>query len=120
MDFTLILNPPISVKGRFALKWKFNLRMFWIITLFLAGLLLGFYILQLNDMAKTSFLIEEYEKEISLLSQKNKMLEIYFAKVNSLENRERLIKNLGFEPVDKIHYIRIIETDIAARPSVSW
>lgn len=115
MNLSLILNPPIRIRDKISLKWGFILKMFWVILLILIVLLFGIYIFQISAISKNSFLVEQYQKEIISSSEKNQNLEIYLASTDSLEEREKLIKNLGFEPVDKIHYIRIIETKIATK-----
>lgn len=87
---------------------RLNFAAVWILCLLCAVALLGLYIFQINKMAESSYLIENYEKNLGELTQENKSLEINFAQLNSSENIESLVKNLNFEKVEKIHYIRIL------------
>jgi len=66
-------------------------------------------------MAKRNSLVESYEFEIEQIYEQNKDLEITFSQKNSLKNSENLLKDLNFEKVTKIDYIRILETAVAAK-----
>lgn len=79
------------------------------------GFLLIFYLFQINGVAKTSFLISKYEKEISNFSKENKELEISFSQHNFLTDLEIHLKNLNYVNVDKIHYIQVLEGGVAVK-----
>lgn len=87
----------------------------WIFTFFIVVSLLFFYIFQVNEMTKASLLIPVYEKQIAELSQENKTLKIYFSKANSLKNISSLAKELNFEPIGRIHYIKILEGAVVTK-----
>lgn len=62
-------------------------------------------------LAKDSYVLSEYQQEISKLSQKNKQLEIAFFKRNSLKNKE-VLEGQNFVKVDEVDYIRIPEASV--------
>lgn len=85
-----------------------------LIALLIIGLL-GFYVFQANAEISERFLIKEYDKKIQELSKENKVLEIGFAKNGSLDRMKELASSLGLEKVDKIHYIKVVETQVVAK-----
>ena len=97
------------------LKWKFGLKIFWIITSTLFLGLSVFYIFQVNCLAQEVFLIKNYEGKLSQLSENNETLEIQWAQSSSLENVENYLQNQNFEKATKIKYIRILESSIAKK-----
>lgn len=112
MNNALILNPPISIKG---LSLKLNLRVFWILSSVLLASLLAFYIFQVNTVIKNSYLIKNYDKSLSTLSQENNNLKINFSQSNSLDNLEEQILNLNFEKVGEMKYIQILGSEVATK-----
>jgi len=112
MNNTSILNFPISIIRALPLKLKFNLKLFWVLSLILILILLIFYIFQFNVLTSTSYKIQNSQKKINEFSVENENLEIRLAKLNSLANIETLIKEFNFERVEKIHYIKILESQI--------
>jgi len=105
MNYTLILNPPISLKFRLNLI----LKIFWILNFISILAFLVFYIFQVNALVSETYLIQSYEKKLTDLSRENETLTIISAQVNSLDNIENKILEFGFEKVGKIHYIKISE-----------
>jgi len=97
------INLPIFLKFRSNLI----LKIFWIFNFILILVFLIFYLFQVNALVSETYLVQNYEKKLTELSQKNEILTINFFQANSLDNIEKLIKDLGFEKVDKIHYIKI-------------
>ena len=112
----LTLNSfPLFTKKRKVLKLNFSIfKLVLILLTFLSICSLFFYIFQINQMIKASYLIKIYEKEIEKLSEENKNLNLTFSQLNSLENLQPVIQKLGFEKVDKLDYIRL-ESSMAAR-----
>ncbi len=77
--------------------------------------LLGLYIFQVNAEISERFLIKECEQAKNDLFQENKILELGFSKDNSLEKIMKLAEGLNFEEIDKIHYIRVLNTQVVAK-----
>jgi len=113
MNNVLILNPPISFSFPLRIKQKYSLKNFLILNIILIVLLIGFCIFQVNSLITKGYLVQNYEKQLNDLTVENEGLEIKFGKINSLENIDTLVKNLNFEKVDKIYYIRILEGQMA-------
>lgn len=112
MNHTLTLNPQLAIKRHFTLKWKLNLRIFLLTAYILIIALCAFYIFQVNATIKGSYLLGENEEKISQFSRENKNLEIGLSQLNSLANIETLAKELSFEPVEKVHYIQVLESAV--------
>lgn len=115
MNNTLILNPSFSIKRYLSLRLKFNLKLFWMILFIFIFIFSIFCIFQITEMTKAGYLTETYEQEISQLLKENKVLEIASFQVGSLDNLESQIKNLNYEKVDKIHYIKVLESQIVTK-----
>ncbi|RLC35114.1 MAG: hypothetical protein DRZ76_01015 [Candidatus Nealsonbacteria bacterium] len=89
--------------------------MVWILCLLLVGFLLVSYIVQANQLTRTSFSIASYEEKLASVSQENEELEISLSQASSLANLESLLKSLNYVEVNKIHYIQLLEGQMAAR-----
>lgn len=74
-----------------------------------------FYIFQINAEVSERYLIQEYEKKTDELSKENKNLEVATTQVASLDKIVEQIASLNFEKTDKIHYIRVLETQVVAK-----
>lgn len=74
-----------------------------------------FYIFQVNAEVSERYLIQKYEKEINELSKENKSLEVGLAQVASLDKVVEQVASLNFEKIDRIHYIRVLETQVVAK-----
>jgi hypothetical protein len=73
---------------------------------------LAFYVFQISSVISQGYQIHNYQKKIDSFAEENKILEINSVKINSLGNVESQIQQLGFEKVDKIHYIQILESSV--------
>ena len=60
-------------------------------------------------MAKSSYLISQYKKDINYLSQESETIQANLYQTGSLENIDKLVMELNFEPVTKVHYIKVLE-----------
>jgi len=69
---------------------------------------LAFYIFQVTTVISEGYQLQSDQKKISDLSEENKILELNFTQVNSLQNIDSQIQNLGFEKVEKVDYIQIL------------
>jgi len=81
----------------------------------LVASLLAFYIFQVNTVVKNSYLIENFDKRLSTISQENNALEINFSQSNSLDSIEKQALNLNFEKVNDVKYIQILGSEVAAK-----
>jgi len=89
-----------------------NLRCVYFLGMAILFLSLSFYIYQVNAETTEKYSIQDYQKEISRLSQENKDLQINSAEVSSLETITQVINGLGFEKTEEIHYIQVIDTQV--------
>jgi hypothetical protein len=105
MEKSLTLNIATPIKFRL----NFNLRIFLTVSFILIITLLIFYVFQVNEMTAASYLIRNDEKKIAEFSNENKNLQISLSQTNSLENLERMIQGLGYEKVEKVKYIQVLE-----------
>ena len=78
-------------------------------------LLLIACVLQVNAYAQEVYLIKIYEKELRHISQENKILEIGFASVNSLENIGNYLKDSNFGKIKQAEYARVFEGTAMAK-----
>lgn len=115
MNNALILTFPISIKHFLILKQKFPLKALGILMSLTIFALLAFYIFQVNSVVTESYLAQDYQKKINETSRENGNLIINSAKINSLGNIEEGIKELGFEKVDKVYYLQILEEEFVTK-----
>lgn len=74
---------------------------------------LSFLIYELNAYTADIYFIHSSKKEMTQLSQENKIMEVELAKANSLWNIEKYAQN--FERAEKVEYIRILENTALAK-----
>ncbi|MDP1538920.1 MAG: hypothetical protein Q8M00_02715 [bacterium] len=109
---SLVSNFPISI-APIRLKLNLGLKFLWIFLLLIIFSLLIVSVYQLNVYTAEIYFIHNSEKKISQFSQENKILEINFAKANSLFNVGNYVQ--GFEKAGKIEYIRVLEGTVLAK-----
>jgi len=112
MNNTLTLNHPLIIKP---LKKLITLRLFWFLAVLSAAALLVFYVFQINAAVSERYSIQKYEKRTSEISRENQNLEISSAQTNSLDNVTAFLGELNFEKVNKIHYIRVLDTRVVTK-----
>lgn len=112
MNNARVLNFPTSLIGSLSLKLRFNLKIFWILSLILIICLSILYVFQINNLTSRAYQIKNSQREINKLSSQNEKLEIELAKSNSLTNIANLIEKFNFEKANKIHYIQILDNQI--------
>ncbi|PJE69476.1 MAG: hypothetical protein COU98_01830 [Candidatus Staskawiczbacteria bacterium CG10_big_fil_rev_8_21_14_0_10_38_10] len=108
MNHTIALNPYILLKN-FTLGKKINLKMFWVFNFVIIISLLVFYVLQVNEITRESYLIKNHLETLENLSQESKVFEINFAQNSSLENIKKMAEELNFGKVDRVKYIQVLE-----------
>jgi len=111
----IAIRQPYLIIKPLNLRWIFNLRIFIILLSGLIFFLLFFYIFQVNKLTSDNYLISSQEKTLADISKENKALEIDSNQVNSLANIDNLAKNFGFEKVNKITYVKVLEGSMAAK-----
>jgi hypothetical protein len=82
---------------------------FWL-TVFVILPLLGFYLFQMGELVKETYLVNQYQGQLRELSEKNLQLEEKINSLLSLESMEKEIKELNFVEVSKIKYIPISDS----------
>jgi hypothetical protein len=90
-----------------------NWRAVCFIGFFVSLSLLGFYILQINDLTRGSYLINSYEKQINKLSDENKNLEVSFAENSFLGEALAKVQALNFQKTSSVKYIQILDSSVA-------
>lgn len=75
--------------------------------------LLVFYVWQINDLTRDSYLVNSYEKQISQLSNENKNLEVSFAESSFLGQALVKIRALNFQKTTSVKYIQIPDNSVA-------
>ena len=92
---------------------EINWKVVCIISFFVCLPLLVFYVLQINDLTRGSYLINSYEKQISELSQENKNLQVSFAENSFLGQALAKMQALDFQKVTSVKYIQIPDNSVA-------
>lgn len=111
MSLVLSINSPFALK--FKLSW--SSKVLRIIILALITSLLVLYIFQVNFLTREVYFVQTYENQLKTLTQENKTLEIDFSKVSSLSNIDDYLQNKNFVKVSNVKYIKILESQVAAR-----
>ena len=86
---------------------------------FLVSLCLAiFYVLQINYMIESSYLVKGYQDQIDNLLQENKVLEVDFAKTSFMGTIGQKTKEMSFERVKQVKYMQILEASAFLPESV--
>jgi len=78
--------------------------------------LLVFYVWQINDLTRGSYLMGSYEKQITKLSDENKNLQVSFAESSFLGQAMEKVQALNFQKTSSVKYIQVL--DSSAKVSV--
>ena len=94
---------------------KANWKMVCSVGFIVSFALLVFYVWQVNDLTRGSFLINSYEKQISQLSDENKNLQVSFAENSFLSQAQQKAEALHFQKVTfaSVKYIEILDNSVA-------
>ncbi|MFI5205916.1 MAG: hypothetical protein ACHQVK_03165 [Candidatus Paceibacterales bacterium] len=98
-----------SVAGRFFhVPWKicYGLGLVFCIAM------LVLYVVQINTLTKGTYLIKNYHKNISGLTQENVTLETHFAQSGFLGSVQDKVKQLDFQPTTQITYIQVLDNSL--------
>lgn len=115
MNTISLTNPLISIRRYSILKWRVNLQLISVTSFIVTVFLLILYIFQVNTMIRETYLIQGYQRKLTVLSQENKSLEINFSQANSLSNITNAIKSLNFEKAEKVRYIQVLEGQVVTK-----
>lgn len=88
---------------------KINWKAYYSFAFLIALCLAIFYVLQINYMIKSSYLIKGYQNQIDDLSRENKVLEVNFAKTSFMGTIGQKTQEMSFEKVKGVKYIQILE-----------
>ncbi|MCX6720401.1 MAG: hypothetical protein NTW11_01190 [Candidatus Staskawiczbacteria bacterium] len=77
--------------------------------------LLVFYVWQINNLTRGSFLVNSYETQISKLSAENKNLQVSFAENSFLGQAMEKIQALNFQKTTSVKYIQIPDSSVAIK-----
>ena len=92
-----------------------NIKVFYLFAFALIVGLLLFYVIQVNQMISDKYLIESYERKMSVISEQNKNLEEQLSHLVFLENIETLIEGLNYEKVGRVYYIEMLESSVVSK-----
>ena len=103
---TLSLN---RVRELPAINWKIICLVGFFISLFL----LVFYVWQIDSLTKSSYIMNNYENQISKLSSENKNLEVSFAESSFLGQVVEKVQALNFQKITSVKYIQVSDNSVA-------
>jgi len=97
------------------LRLRFNLKLFWIFLFTSLAFFTAIYVFQVNEVARKTYLIDDYESKINQIQGENKNAQADFSKFSSMQDLENLARLSNFEPVGQVHYIRVLSDGVAAK-----
>ncbi|MBI3337340.1 MAG: hypothetical protein HY005_01800 [Candidatus Staskawiczbacteria bacterium] len=107
---TLTLNYlPINKKANLLSFPKINWKAYCLCSFLVILSLAVFYVSQINYMIKGSYLIQGYQKQIDVLLQENKVLEVDFSKMSFMGIIGEKTEEMNFEKVKAVKYMQILE-----------
>ena len=80
---------------------------------FMVLISLVFYVWQINDLTRGSYLINSYQKQISQLSAENKSLQVSFAESSFMGQALVKIHALNFQKTTSVKYVQIPDNAVA-------
>ena len=92
---------------------KINWKTICILGFFISLALLVFYVWQINDLTRGTYLTNNYEKQISKLSDENKNLEVSFAENSFLGQALEKVQALNFQKITSVKYIQVPADSVA-------
>ncbi len=120
MNNTLTLSRETILKNNVFVEKKNLLRYFLVISFSLIVVLSVFYVFQAREKVMKEYLLQEYENRLNVVLNKNRDLSIYAVENNSLNslvkilNKKNKSEKIRFKKIDKIHYIKFVNTQFAA------
>lgn len=79
--------------------------------------MLGFYVFEINNLTKYTYLIKDYNSKISSLENESKNLETSFAQTSYLKDLQEKVKAMNFEKTTQVTYLNIMKGSMASLQS---
>lgn len=80
---------------------------------FVAFALLVFYVWQINDLTRGSYVMNSYKNQISKLSEENQNLQVSFAESSFLGQALDKIHALNFQKATSVKYVQVLNNSVA-------
>lgn len=110
---SLILNPLSLLPRLFAPT--FLVKVFWLFSLTLLLSLLVFTFFQINHLAKEANSLRRLERKLTHLSQDYENWRLSAVQGDRELLAEQLMQELNFQKVEKLHFIKMPATEMAAK-----
>ena len=95
-------------------NYPFVSRSILIVCCFIAGFLLCWHFFQVISYNQSEILVKDCQQKIEELAESNKSLEIRFLANGFSKKVDSLAQEMNFERTDRIHYIRVLDSAVAA------
>ena len=86
---------------------EMNWKIICILGFIASSALLIFYVWQINDLTRGSFMVNSYQRQIGQLSDQNKNLQVSFAQNSFLGQVAQKTQALNFQKVTSVKYVQI-------------
>ena len=105
------MNHAIAIHMRLPLFYR--KKIIWIMTLFSVAILAAFYIFQVNSLTALVYHVADQERKIQQLKEDNASLQIHAQQPLSIKDLETLARQLDFEKVRSISYVKVLGGSVA-------
>lgn len=85
----------------------------WVFGITFAILLLALYVIQVNLVTQSAYLISDLETQTKRLSATNQILATEYMQNMPLRNLDELAEQLQFEKINSVSYIKVIDSAVA-------
>ena len=92
---------------------RINWKIVYMLAILLSVVMLVFYVYLVNQLTRGTYLIKNYNKEISALSKENNSLETSFAQSGFLGSVQDKVTQLSFEKTTEVKYVQILGNSLA-------
>ncbi|MFA4998836.1 MAG: hypothetical protein WC514_02340 [Candidatus Paceibacterota bacterium] len=110
---TLVLRQPFSTV--FPVSLGKTLKAFMTLVFLATISLLIFYVLQINYFAKETYTVQNYETQLSQISQETESLEISFSEQDSLAKIDGYLQGNNFQKTSQTRFIQLLESTAVAK-----
>jgi len=107
MNKILVLNYLQERSLRFSLRKRGFWRKWMILNCVLIIFLSALCVFQIIKLSNENYLALNYKKRIEEIYQENRELKILLSQKRTFEDLTLKAKELGFEPIEKIHYVKV-------------